>query len=61
MAGNPENLLITCERCGAWPMAIRTRSFPRQGILPIVLVCKQCDHEIMGPEIHDEQRRERRA
>ena len=58
MARNIESLLITCHRCRAWPMAIHTRSHPRQGILPTVLVCKRCGHEIDGPRIHDEQHRE---
>jgi hypothetical protein len=56
MVVDPESVLITC-RCGAWPMAIRTRSYPRQGILPTVLICSRCSHEINGPRIHDEQHR----
>jgi hypothetical protein len=59
MAGHTENVLITRPRCHAWPMAIRTALHPRQGILPTVLICKSCGHKINGPEIHDEQHRER--
>jgi hypothetical protein len=55
MTANAENVLITCRRCRAWPMAIHTRSRPRQGILPTLLICKRCGHTIEGPEIHDEQ------
>jgi hypothetical protein len=59
MAANAENVLITCRRCGNWPMAIHTPSHPTQGILPTVLVCRTCGDKIEGPEIHDEQHRDR--
>jgi hypothetical protein len=55
MTANPESVLIACRHCHAWPMAIHTRSRPRQGILPTVLICRRCGHQVDGPKIHDEQ------
>jgi DNA-directed RNA polymerase subunit M/transcription elongation factor TFIIS len=59
MAANTESVLITCPRCRAWPIAVHTPLHPKQAILLTVLRCKTCGHEVEGPEIHDEQHRER--
>ena len=51
MAAITEDVLISCPRCSAWPMAIHTASHPKQTTLPTVLRG--------GRNIHDEQHRER--